>query len=50
MTLAMIIAITVGDVNTDKIITSDNFPCLKKRFKYFFGYKNNKKNTPLCVF
>ena len=40
---------TVNDIDIDKITISNKFPCGKKGFKYFIGYKNDKKVIPLCV-
>lgn len=35
--------INISAVNKNKIITSDELPCSKNDYKYFFGYKNKKE-------
>ena len=43
-------AIAIGNVNINKIIMSDEFPCSKKGCKYFASCKNNeKKYTIMCL-
>ena len=42
------ISINVIDIN--KIIASYKFSFGKQDFKYFLGYKDNKKIRPLCIF
>ena len=36
------------DVGIDKIMISNKFFCGKNGFKYFIGYKDNKKIRSLC--
>ena len=43
-------AISIKNVDIDKMIVSNKVPFGKKGFKYFIGYKDAKKNKPLCVF
>ena len=33
----------MNDIDINKIIVSNNFPFVKQDFKYFIGYKDNKK-------
>ena len=35
-------SICIYDMNTDKTVISRKFPCTKRGFKYFAGYKNNE--------
>ena len=35
------LAIPIWDVNIDKLVLSEEFPCAKKGSKYFVGYKSN---------
>ena len=35
--------ISMNDIDINKIIVSNNFPFVKQDFKYFIGYKDNKK-------
>ena len=43
-------AISIKNADIDKIIVSNKVPFGKKGFKNFIGYKDAKKNKPLCVF
>ena len=36
-------------MNTDKTVISRKFPCTKRGFKYFAGYKNNEEVAGSCV-
>ena len=31
------------------ILVSNKLPFGKKDFRYFFGYKDNRKTRPLCI-
>lgn len=42
-------AVPKSNVNTDRIVIFDNFPCTKKWIKYFLGCKNNEGVTPFCL-
>ena len=46
--------VSTDNVSTDKIVMSEAFPCAKKGYKYFGGYKDNEDVTPfrsmLCNF
>ena len=42
-------AISIYDVNIDKIIISEEFFYAKRGSKYFVGYKDIKEITPLYV-
>ena len=37
-------------INIDKIVVSNKVSFGKKPFKYFIGYKDFKKISPLCIF
>ena len=41
--------ISIGDVDINKIIVSNKVPFGKKGFKYFIGYKDERKVRPLCM-
>ena len=41
--------ISIGNANINKIIVSNKVPFGKKGFKYFIGYKNDRKVRPLCI-
>ena len=41
--------IHVSDVNIERIVICDEFPCTKKSSKYLIVYKNNEEVTTLCV-
>ena len=41
--------IHIGNVNIDKMVTSEENPCAKAGSKYFIGYKNNEDNTMLGI-
>ena len=41
--------ISIDDVNTNKITVSNKGTFGKKGFKYFFGYKDNRRVRPLCI-
>ena len=41
--------ILISDVNFNKIIVSNKVPFGKKGFKYFIGYKDDRKVRPLCI-
>ena len=43
-------SISIKEIDINKIIASNNFPFSKQDFKYFIGYKDNKKIEPLCIF
>ena len=38
----------ISDIDVNKIAVS-KFPFGKQDFKYFIGYKENKKIRPLCI-
>ena len=42
-------AVPKSNVNTDRIVIFDNFPCTKKWIEYFLGCKNNEDVTPFCL-
>ena len=42
--------ISINDIDIIKIVVSKTFPFGKQDFKYFIGYKYNKKIKPLCIF
>ena len=39
----------INDVDMNEILVSNKLPFGKKDFKYFFGYKDNRKTRPLCI-
>ena len=39
----------ISNVNIDKIIIYEEFPCANKGSNYFVGYKNNEDVTSLCA-
>ena len=41
--------ISIGYVNIDKRLISEELSCEKNSSKYIFGYKNNEYVTPFCV-
>ena len=43
-------AISIKNVDIDKIVVSNKVSFDKKGFKYFIGYKNAKKIRLLCIF
>ena len=43
------ISISIYDVDINKIIVSNKIFLGKKGFKYFIGYEDNDKVTPLCI-
>ena len=42
--------ISINDIDVNKIVVYNEFPFGKQDFKYFTGYKDNKKTKPLCIF
>ena len=42
--------ISIKNIDINKLVVSNKVSLIKKGFKYFIGYKNAKKNKPLCVF
>ena len=42
--------ISINTIDVNKIVVSNKFPFGKQGFKYFIGYKDNKKIGPLCIF
>ena len=42
--------IPIKNIDINKSVVSNKVSCGKKRFKYFIGYKDAKKNRPLCIF
>ena len=41
---------SIKNVDVIKIVVSNKVSFWKKGFKYFIGYKDTKKNKPLCIF
>ena len=41
--------ILTNDKDINEIVVSNKVPFGKQDFKYFIGYKDNKKNRPLCI-
>ena len=41
---------SIKNIDINKIGISNKASFVKKGFKYFVGYKDAKKNRPLCVF
>ena len=39
----------LGDININKVILPEEFPCSNRSSKYFVGYKNNEKVRLLQV-
>ena len=39
----------LGDININKVILPEEFPCSNRSSKYFLGYKNNEKVRLLQV-
>ena len=42
--------ISIKNIDINKIVVSNKVSFGKKAFKYFIGYKDAKKNKPLCIF
>ena len=42
--------ILINDIDINKILVSNMVPFGKQDFKYFNGYKDNKKIRPLYIF
>ena len=42
-------AIPISHITIDKIVTPEEFSCVKKDSKYFVSYKNKEEVTLLCV-
>ena len=42
--------ISINNIDINKTVVSTEFPFGKQDFKYFTGYKDNKKIKPLCIF
>ena len=42
--------ISINDIDINEIVVSSKLPLGKQDFKYFIGYKDNKKIRPLCIF
>ena len=38
-----------NDIDINEIVISNKIPFGKQDFKYFIGYKDNKKIRPLCI-
>ena len=41
---------SINDIDVNEILVSNKFPFGKQDFKYFIGYKDNKKIRPVCIF
>ena len=41
---------SIKNADVIKIVVSNKVSFWKKGFKYFIGYKDNKKSKPLCIF
>ena len=42
--------ISINDIDVNEIVVSNKFLSSKQDFKYFLGYKDNKKIKLLCIF
>ena len=42
--------ISINDLDINKIIVSNKFPFGNQDFRYFIGYKYNKKIRSICIF
>ena len=42
--------ISINKIDVDKTVVSNKFPFGKQDFRYFIGYKGNKKIKPFCIF
>ena len=42
--------ILIKNIDIIEIVVSNKFPFGNEDFKYFIGYKYNKKFRPLCIF
>ena len=42
--------ISIKNIDINKIVVCNKVSFGKKSFKYFIGYKDRKKNKPLCTF
>ena len=42
--------ISINDIDTIKIVVSNELPYGKQDFKYFIGYKDSEKSRPLYIF
>ena len=40
----------INEIDINAIVLSNKLPFGKKDFKYFTGYKDDKKIRPLCIF
>ena len=41
------IPISINNINNIKLVVSNKFPFSKQNFRYFIGYKDDKKIRPL---
>ena len=41
--------ISINDIDNDEIVVSNKFPFGKQDFKYFIGYKDDKKLNLDCI-
>ena len=41
--------ISINDININKIVVSKKLPFTKQDFRYFNGYKDDRKIRPLCI-
>ena len=41
--------VSISYININKIIVSNKVPFGKNGFKYFIGYKDDRKVRPLCI-
>ena len=44
------IPISINNINNIKLVVSNKFPFSKQNFRYFIGYKDDKKIRPLWIF
>ena len=42
--------VSIKNLDINKIVVYNKVCFAKKGFKYFIGYKDSKKNKPLCIF
>ena len=42
--------LSINNIYINKAVVSNTFPFGKQTFKYFNGYKDDKKIRPFCIF
>ena len=42
--------ISIKNIDINKIVAFNKFSFVQRSFEYFIGYKDAKKNRPLCIF